>query len=322
MRPDRRELDGQRRRRRHRRHDRKAGHDRLLHHLEGRAAAHQKHAPDNRHPVRPAVRRRPPCPRRYGGRRPRAPARTDTVGAEEPGRVQPAGLLESAGLPQLPAAPTRPGASARRRIPRPRSRAPSPPTGSSPRSAPTARSAVGRGSTSHDARQVTQIEGDPDSPISRGRLCPKGAASKQLVTHPGRQTKVRYRRPYGTEWEALDLDQAMEMIADRVVEAREQPGRRPPRASRVAPDPRLRQPRRGDAGQRGELPHQEALHGAGRDPDREPGADLTLRHRARSGHLASAAAAPPPSSRIWRTPTASSSRAPTWPSATRSASSG
>ena len=69
---------------------------------------------------------------------------------------------------------------------------------------------------------VTQIEGDPDSPVSRGRLCPKGAASKQLVTHPGRQTTVLYRRPYGTEWEPLSLDRAMDMIADRVIAAREQ----------------------------------------------------------------------------------------------------
>ena len=68
--------------------------------------------------------------------------------------------------------------------------------------------------------RVTQIEGDPDSPISRGRLCPKGSASRNLVTSPLRQTKVRYRRPYGTEWEDLDLDTAMEMIADRVLAAR------------------------------------------------------------------------------------------------------
>ncbi len=68
--------------------------------------------------------------------------------------------------------------------------------------------------------QVTQIEGDPDSPISRGRLCPKGSASKGLVTSPLRQTTVRYRRPYATEWEDLDLATAMEMIADRVVAAR------------------------------------------------------------------------------------------------------
>lgn len=67
---------------------------------------------------------------------------------------------------------------------------------------------------------IVQIEGDPNSPISRGRLCPKGSASKQLVTSPTRVTTVKYRRPYGTEWEDLDLDTAMEMIADRVLEAR------------------------------------------------------------------------------------------------------
>src|SRR5690349_1955637 len=70
--------------------------------------------------------------------------------------------------------------------------------------------------------QVTQIEGDPDSPISRGRLCPKGSASKSLVTSPLRQTKVRYRRPYGTEWEDLDLDVALDMIADRILAARDE----------------------------------------------------------------------------------------------------
>jgi formate dehydrogenase major subunit len=67
---------------------------------------------------------------------------------------------------------------------------------------------------------VTQIEGDPDSPISRGRLCPKGSASKSLVTSPDRIRTVRYRRPYGTEWEDLDLDTALDMIADRVLAAR------------------------------------------------------------------------------------------------------
>ena len=69
--------------------------------------------------------------------------------------------------------------------------------------------------------QVTQIEGDPDSPVSRGRLCPKGAASKQLVTGPRREYKVKYRRPNGTDWEELPLDRAMDMIADRVISARE-----------------------------------------------------------------------------------------------------
>jgi formate dehydrogenase major subunit len=68
--------------------------------------------------------------------------------------------------------------------------------------------------------KVIQIEGDPDSPISRGRLCPKGSASKSLVTSPLRVTRVKYRRPYGTEWEDLDLETAMDMIADRIVKTR------------------------------------------------------------------------------------------------------
>jgi len=69
--------------------------------------------------------------------------------------------------------------------------------------------------------RVVQIEGDPDSPISRGRLCPKGSASRELVTSPLREQKVKYRRPHGTEWEELDLETATEMIADRVVAARD-----------------------------------------------------------------------------------------------------
>ncbi|MYS21849.1 formate dehydrogenase major subunit [Streptomyces sp. DvalAA-14] len=68
--------------------------------------------------------------------------------------------------------------------------------------------------------QVIQIEGNPHSPISRGRLCPKGSASKQLVTGPQRVQKVRYRPPYATEWQDLDLDTAMDMVADRVLDAR------------------------------------------------------------------------------------------------------
>jgi formate dehydrogenase major subunit len=68
--------------------------------------------------------------------------------------------------------------------------------------------------------KVVQIEGDPDSPISRGRLCPKGAASLGYVTSPLRETKVKYRRPFGTQWEELDLETAMDMIADRVIKTR------------------------------------------------------------------------------------------------------
>src|SRR5438270_943514 len=68
--------------------------------------------------------------------------------------------------------------------------------------------------------KVTQIEGDPDSPISRGRLCPKGAASEKLVNSPMRETKVKYRRPGATEWESLSLDQATDMIAERLIKVR------------------------------------------------------------------------------------------------------
>jgi formate dehydrogenase major subunit len=68
--------------------------------------------------------------------------------------------------------------------------------------------------------KVVQIEGDPASPISRGRLCPKGSASKQLTTGPARVYTIRYRRPHGTDWEDLDLDTAMNMIADRVIKSR------------------------------------------------------------------------------------------------------
>jgi formate dehydrogenase major subunit len=68
--------------------------------------------------------------------------------------------------------------------------------------------------------KVIQIEGDPNSPISRGRLCPKGSASEQLVNSPGRQTAMLYRRPGGTEWEPLDLETATDMIADRIVDTR------------------------------------------------------------------------------------------------------
>jgi formate dehydrogenase major subunit len=70
--------------------------------------------------------------------------------------------------------------------------------------------------------RVTQIEGDPDSPVSRGRLCPKGSASLQLTTGSARQYQVLYRRPGGTGWEHLDLDTAMDMIADRVIASRRQ----------------------------------------------------------------------------------------------------
>ncbi len=68
---------------------------------------------------------------------------------------------------------------------------------------------------------VIQVEGDPASPISRGRLCPKGSATKNMHEGPLREYKVKYRRPYGTHWEELPLDRAMDMIVDRIVRTRE-----------------------------------------------------------------------------------------------------
>jgi formate dehydrogenase major subunit len=68
--------------------------------------------------------------------------------------------------------------------------------------------------------KVVQIEGDPDSPVSRGRLCPKGSASLQLTTGAAREQHVLYRRPHGTDWERLDLATAMDMVADRVIASR------------------------------------------------------------------------------------------------------
>jgi formate dehydrogenase major subunit len=69
---------------------------------------------------------------------------------------------------------------------------------------------------------ITDIEGDPDSPLSEGCLCPKGAATYQLVTGPQRIDRVLYRRPHGTEWETLPLERAMDMVAARVKAARDQ----------------------------------------------------------------------------------------------------
>jgi formate dehydrogenase major subunit len=71
-------------------------------------------------------------------------------------------------------------------------------------------------------KKITDIEGDPDSPISRGRLCPKGAATFQLVTGSHRVYHVLYRRPYATEWERIPLEQALDMVAERVKKVREE----------------------------------------------------------------------------------------------------
>jgi formate dehydrogenase major subunit len=69
--------------------------------------------------------------------------------------------------------------------------------------------------------ELVDIEGNPRSPINQGTLCPRGAASRQLVQQPGRLTKVLYRAPRATEWEEIKLERAMDMIAERVITARE-----------------------------------------------------------------------------------------------------
>jgi formate dehydrogenase major subunit len=71
-----------------------------------------------------------------------------------------------------------------------------------------------------DDGKVVQIEGDPDSPVSRGRLCPKGSATLQLTTGPKRLDRILYRPPHATDWQSLDLPTAMDMIAERVIDAR------------------------------------------------------------------------------------------------------
>ena len=70
--------------------------------------------------------------------------------------------------------------------------------------------------------KVVQIEGDPDSPISRGRLCPKGSASLQLTTGKAREKYALYRAPHATEWQQIELDKAMDMIAERVIKTRDE----------------------------------------------------------------------------------------------------
>ncbi|GAA0441103.1 formate dehydrogenase [Streptomyces olivaceiscleroticus] len=82
--------------------------------------------------------------------------------------------------------------------------------------------------------KVVQIEGDPDSPVSRGRLCPKGSATLQLTTGDAREHQVLYRRPHGKDWEPLDLDTAMDMIADRVIETRRETWQWEAEGARVA----------------------------------------------------------------------------------------
>ncbi len=68
---------------------------------------------------------------------------------------------------------------------------------------------------------IVEIEGDPDSPINHGTLCPKGAATYQYVVNPMRTTRCLYRRPRSDRWEEVSLDWAMERVATRIKETRD-----------------------------------------------------------------------------------------------------
>jgi formate dehydrogenase major subunit len=74
----------------------------------------------------------------------------------------------------------------------------------------------------HRDGRIIDIEGNPDSPINAGTLCPKGSATFGLHVSPHRRTKVRYRRPYSREWEDLSLDEALDMIAERLKKTRDE----------------------------------------------------------------------------------------------------
>ena len=82
--------------------------------------------------------------------------------------------------------------------------------------------AVGCGQIVYSSRgELVDIEGHPRSPVNQGTLCPKGSATRQLVQQPRRALTVKYRAPYAAEWQELELETAMDMIAERVIAARE-----------------------------------------------------------------------------------------------------
>ncbi len=170
--------------------------------------------------------------------------------------------------------------------------------------------------------KVVQIEGDPDSPISRGRLCPKGSASEQLVNNPSRQRQVLYRRPGATDWEPMERATAVEMIAQRFLASR--------RAGWQDTDESGRPLRRtmGIASLGGATLDNEENYlikklftaaGAIRSRTKRV---FDTPPRSPVWGPRSDAAAPRSTCRTCPTRTASSSRAPTWPSATRWPTSG
>ena len=146
----------------------------------------------------------------------------------------------------------------------------------------------------HKDGKLISIEGDPQSPISRGHLCPKGADTYELHTHPGRLKKVKYRRAIFENWEELDLETPWTWSPNGCGIHASEPSRKR-RAKRRADDADQgsRPPWRGHSRQRRKLPDQKTLRRrSGNGLHQQPSPDMTQLHRARSGHLASAAAAP------------------------------
>ena len=128
----------------------------------------------------------------------------------------------------------------------------------------------------HRGNELVSIEGDPASPISAGHLCPKGAASHELLTHPNRLTRVKYRAPYATAWQEIDLERAMDMIAERVWTSRERGFVEDTRRQAADAAAHDRASRRRDARQRRKLPAEKAVCRRARDGRRQQsGADMT-----------------------------------------------
>ncbi len=128
----------------------------------------------------------------------------------------------------------------------------------------------------HKNNKLISIEGDPNSPISRGHLCPKGADTFELHTHPNRLKKVKYRRPYAKEWEELELDQAMDMVADRLWESRNRSFEEEARRTSLDAEQERRASRRSDSRQRRKLSDPKIVYRRiGDGLYKQPGQDMT-----------------------------------------------
>ena len=128
----------------------------------------------------------------------------------------------------------------------------------------------------HKDGKLVSIEGDPESPISQGNLCPKGAASYQLLTHSRRETKMKYRATRAKEWTEISLDRAMDMVADRVWESRKRTFVHKQDSNDHQSHDGDLSSRRRHSRQRRKLSHQKTFHSRPGDGVHiQPGADMT-----------------------------------------------